>query len=89
MADVAHADQNGLEAPIHPEDGGDLPAQGGDVVAVALLAELAETAEILADLRGREAELLAEIERRDAPYAAGLELVKLAQVARQTADHIV
>ena len=89
MADVAHADQDGFEAAAHPENGGDLVAQRGYVVAVALLAELTEAAEILADLRGRQPEQLAEIERGNAAHTAGLELVELAQIARQAADHVV
>ena len=65
-ADVADADQNGRVVAIHAKDLGDLAAQRHNVVAIALLAELTEAAEILTDLRGGQAHLAAQLAGRDA-----------------------
>ena len=86
MTDVARTDENGAIAAVSAEDAGDLPMQRGDIVALALLAEFTEAAEILSDLRRGKPKLLPKLKGRDAADAVAHQLVKLAQVARQTAD---
>ena len=61
LTEVADADENGAVAPVHTEDGCDLRAECGDFIAVALLAEFAEAAEVLTDLRGGETKLAAQL----------------------------
>ena len=46
-ADVADADEHGLIAAIHAEYACDLVAESRNVIAIALLSELTEAAEIL------------------------------------------
>lgn len=88
-ADVADADEDDGEVAVHSEYGGYLTAQTGDVVAVALLAEFAEAAEVLPDLGGGQRHLPAQLAGGDAVHTRGLELVQLAQVARQTPYNVV
>ena len=89
MADVAGADEDGIIAPVNAENAADLVMQRRDIIAVALLAEFAEAAEILPDLRRREPKLLAKLKGRYTADAVAHKLIQLAQVARQTADNIV
>ena len=88
-ANVADADEYDGEVAVHAENGGDLPAQAGDVVAVTLLAEFSEAAEVLPYLGGGQRHLPAELAGGDAVHTRGLELVQLAQVARQTPYNVV
>ncbi len=89
LTEVADADEDGAVAPVHAEDGCDLRAQCGDLVAVALLAEFAEAAEVLTDLRGGEAELAAQLAGGYAAYARFRELIELSEIARKTADNVI
>ena len=57
------------------------------IVAVALLAELTETAEILADLRGGDVHFLPQRIGGNAYHALVMQLVQIAVVAGQTMDH--
>ena len=59
------------------------------VVAVALLPELAEAAEVLTNLAAGEAHLAAQLSRGDAVDAGGLELVKLAKITRQAPYNVI
>lgn len=68
---------------------GDLAAQRHNVVAVALLAELAKAAEILTDLRGVRPILAAQLAGRDALDPGGVEVVKLPEIAGHSSDDIV
>ena len=88
-ADVADTDQYGAEAPVHAHDGGDLCAQSGHIIAVTLLAEFTEAAEVLPDLGRGQAELLAQIERRYTADAVLGQLVQLAKIPGQPPDNIV
>lgn len=63
VAQVAGADDDEAVLLVHAENVTDLGAQLQNVVAVALLAELAEAAEVLTDLRGGETELAAQLAR--------------------------
>lgn len=67
-ADVADADEDDGEVAVHSEYGGYLTAQTGDVVAVALLAEFAEAAEVLPDLGGGQRHLPAQLAGGDAVH---------------------
>ena len=58
MAQIANADHDEVVVVVHAQDMTDLGPQFFYIVAVALLAELTETAEILADLRGGDVHLL-------------------------------
>ena len=89
MTDISDADQNGTKPAVHPENTGNLCPQRRNIVAVTLLAEFAETAEILPDLRRRQAKLLAEFKRRNPVDAARFKLIQLSQVARQPANDVV
>ena len=53
-----NADHDEVVVVVHAQDMTDLGPQFFYIVAVALLAELTETAEILADLRGGDVHLL-------------------------------
>ena len=88
-ANVADADEYDGEVAVHAENGGDLPAQAGDVVAVTLLAEFSEAAEVLPYLGGGQRHLPAELAGGDAVHPGGLELVQLAQITRQTPYNVV
>ena len=88
-ADVADADQNGRVVAVHTEDLGDLAAQRHHVVAVALLAEFAEAAEVLTDLRGSQPHLAAKLTGRDAFDPGSVQVVELAEIAGHSSDHIV
>ena len=89
MADIADADEDGPEAPIHPEDGGNLLSQGGDIIAIALLPKFAKAAEILPDLGGCQAELQTEFFGGNAADPARHQVIQLAQITRQATDHII
>ena len=89
MAQVANTDHNEVVVIVHAQDMADLSAQLLHVVAVALLAEFAEAAEILADLRGGDVHLLSQGVGRDAHDAAVAKFRQLAVIAGQTADHSI
>ena len=86
---ITDADKNGGEASVHTEDGGDLRTQCGDLITVALLTKLAESAEVLPDLRWRQSELTAKLTGGDAAHAGFGQLVELSQITGHTADNIV
>ena len=65
----------------------DLGAQLRHVVAVALLAEFAEAAEILTDLGGRDVHLRAQRIGGDADDALVVEVIQIAVVAGEPVDH--
>ena len=88
-ADVADADQDRGKAPVRAENTGDLGAESGYIVAVALLSEFAEAVEIMPDLGGREAQLLPQLSGLYFVDAVLAELIQLSQIARKAADHIV
>ena len=87
MAEVTRADHDEAVLVIYAENMTDLGAKLHDVVAVALLPELAEAAQVLPDLRGGDAHALAERAGGDADDPSGMQLVKIAVVTRKTPDH--
>jgi hypothetical protein len=68
------------------EDAFDLGGQKFDVVAGALLAELAEMREVLANLGLTDVQLVRQFVRRRDLLALGFKLAQRAQVERQPAD---
>ena len=89
MADVADTDEDGGEASVHTEDRCDLRTQRGDIISVTLLAEFAEAAEILTNLRRGQPKLMTQLEGRDAADAVFGKLIQLAEVAGQTPNNII
>ena len=75
MTQMARADHDEPVPLVHAENMTDLCAQLQNVVAVALLTELAEAAQVLADLRGGDIHALAERARRNAHDALGMQIV--------------
>ena len=86
MAEVAGTDDNQLVPIVDAQNVADFGAQFGDVIAVSLLAELTEAAQILPDLGGGDIHLAAEQTGRNAHDALVVEVVEIAVVARQTVD---
>ena len=62
MADVADTDEDSGEASVHTQNRRDLRAQCGDIISITLLAEFAEAAEILTDLRRGQPKLMTQLE---------------------------
>ena len=60
MAQIAHADHHQMMVVVHTQNVADLGAQLLHVIAVTLLAELTEAAEILPDLRGGDVHFLTQ-----------------------------
>ena len=88
-ADVADADQYDRKVAVHAENRGYLPPQARDVVAVALLPEFTKAAEILPYLRRCQRHLPAQLAGGDTVHPRGLELVQLAQIAREPPYYVV
>ena len=87
VAQVAGADDDEAVLLIHAENVTDLGAQLQNVVAVALLAEFTEAAEILPDLRGGDVHFLPQRIGGNAYHALVMQLVQIAVIAGQTMDH--
>ena len=89
VTDVADADKHRLEAAIHTEDRGNLRAKRKHIVAVALLTELTEAAEVLPDLRRGKTELLTQCERRNTADPVLGKLIELTQISGQTTYDVI
>ena len=89
VAQIARADHDEVVVFVHAQNVPDLRAQLFYVVAVALLAKLAEAAEILTNLGGGDVHLLSQRMGGDAHHAAGVETVELAVISWQAPDHSV
>ena len=87
VAQVAGADDNELVAAVDAQNVADLGTQLRHVVAVALLAEFAEAAEILTDLGGRDVHFRTQRVGGDADDALVIQVVQIAVVAGETVDH--
>ena len=74
---------------VNTEDLRDLSIQIFYVIAVSLLPEFSEAAEILPDLRGGQTHLTAQLAGRDALDPGGVEVVKLPEIAGHSSDDIV
>ena len=88
-ANVADADKHRGKASVKAEYRRDLRAQSGNVVAVALLPEFTEAAEILTYLRRGKAKLLPKLGGGDPADAFFRKFVQLAQITGQAADNVV
>ena len=86
MAQVAGADDDEVMIVVHAQDVADLAPEFLYIIAVALLAELAEAAEVLADLGGGDVHLLAQLVGGDAHSAPLAELGEVAVVTGEAAD---
>ena len=75
-----------LVCTVHTQNRANLLAKLVHAVAVALLAEFAKAAQVLADLRGGDAHALAEQARRNAHDALGVQIVEIAVVTGKTPD---
>ena len=84
MAQIAHADHDEVMVVVHAQDMSDLSLQLLHIVAVPLLAELAEAAEVLPDLRGGDVHLLSQGMGGDPDDAAVAEVRQLTIISGQT-----
>ena len=89
VAQVAGTDDDDLVAAVDAQNVADLGAQLRHVVTVALLAEFAEAAEILADLGGGDVQLCAQRVGGDADNTLVIQVVQIAVVAGKPVDHRV
>ena len=89
VAQVAGADDDDLVAAVDAQNVADLGAQLRHVVTVALLAEFAEAAEILADLGGGDVHLCAQRVGGDADNTLVIQVVQIAVIAGKPVDHRV
>ena len=83
---IAGTDDDEVVVVVHTQDVADLAPELLHIVAVALLAELAEAAEVLADLGGGDVHLLAQLVGGDADGAPLAELGEVAVVTGEAAD---
>ena len=87
VAQVTDTDDDDPVLIVHAQNAADLRAKFADVVAVSLLAELTEAAEILTDLRGGDAHSGAQRVGGDAHDTLVVEIVKIAIISGQTTDY--
>ena len=85
-AQVAYAHHNDPVLLVHAQDMADLRAQLVHVIAVALLSELAEAAEVLADLGGGDAHFLSQRTGGDTHAALQVQIIQIAVIPGQTPD---
>ena len=85
----ARADDDEPVALVDAQNMADLGAQLRHVVAVALLAELAEAAQILPYLRGGDVHLRPQGVRADAYHTLVIQVIQVAVVAGQPVDHSI
>ena len=89
MAQIANADHDQVVVIIYAQNMSDLSSQLLHVIAVALLAEFAEAAEVLTNLRGGDVHLLAQRMGGDADHAAVAQVSQLAVISGKTPDNSV
>ena len=87
MTQIAHADHHQMVVVVHPKDTADLGMKLLHIVAVALLAKLAEAAQILAYLRSGYVHLLTQRVGGDAHHSLGAEFGQLPVVTGQPPDN--
>ena len=86
---IAHTHHNDPVALIHAQDASDLSAQLVHIIAVALLAELAEAAQVLPDLGGGNSHLLPQDAGGDAYAALQMKIIQIAVVAGKAPDDCI
>ena len=89
VAQVTHTDDNEAMSLVDTENMAYLGAQLGYVVAVTLLPELAETAQVLTDLRGGNVHLCAERIGTDAHDALVIQVIQVAVISGKAVYHRV
>ena len=89
VAQMTGTDNNQAMTAVNTENMADLTAQLGDVVAISLLTELAETAQILPDLGGGDVHFRTQRVGGDTHYTTVIEIVQIAIVAGQTVDYCI
>ena len=89
MAQMAHADDDKPVAVVDAQNVADLGPQLRHVVAIPLLAELAEAAEILADLGGGDVHLVPQGAGRDAHHALVVQVIQIPVIPGQPVDDCV
>ena len=87
VAQVAHTDDDQAVSLVDAEDVADLGAQLGHVVAVALLAELAEAAQVLTDLRGGDVHFCAKGVGADTHDALVIQVIQIAVISGEAVYH--
>ena len=87
MAQMARSHHNEPVAGVDAQNVADFRAQLRHVIAVALLTEFTEAAEILPDLRGGDVHFLPQRIGGNAYHALVMQLVQIAVIAGQTMDH--
>ena len=86
VTEVTRADNDQAVTDVDAENVTDLTAQFGNIIAVALLTEFTEAAQVLTDLRGGDPHLRAERIGGDANRAAIVKVIQIAVIAGQTVD---
>ena len=86
MTQVAHSDHDEMMIIVHAQDMADLRTKLFHIVAVALLTELAEAAEILSDLGSSDIHFLSQGVGRDPHHAPGTEVRQLSVVTGEAPD---
>ncbi len=89
VTEVARADHNQMMMIVHAQDMADFGMQLLHIIAVALLSELPETAQILPYLRCGNIHLLPQRVRGNPDLAPGFQFWELAVVSGQTPDDSV
>ena len=89
MAQMAHADDDEPVAVVDAQNVANLGPQLRHVVAIPLLAELAEAAEILADLGGGDVHLVPQGAGRDAHHALVVQVIQIPVIPGQPVDDCV
>ena len=86
VAQIAHAHNNNAVAAVHPQDMPDLTAQLVYIIPVSLLAELAEAAQVLADLGGRDAHFFPKGAGGNADRTLQMQVIQVAVIAGKAAN---
>ena len=86
MTQITNADHHQVVVVINAQNVADFRAEFFHIVSIALLAELAEAAEVLTDLRGGDVHLLTQRVGGDADDAAIAQIGQLTVVSGKTPD---
>ena len=89
MTQMAGTDDDQLVVVVDAQNMADLCAKLRHIIAVSLLPELAEAAQILPDLRSGDVHLIAQRVGGDAHHALVVQIVQIAVVTGKAVDHSV
>ena len=87
VSQIAYTDHDQMVVVVHAQNMSDLRPQLLHIIAIALLSELPEAAEILTDLRGCDIHLLPQRVGGDADHAAVTEVRQLPVISGQPPDN--